>query len=157
MQLHEQYRPSTWDEIIGQEKVLGIINRLRPRGLAGRAYFLSGPSGVGKTSIARLLVAECADPFAVEEIDATTLGISRLNEIERTAYRLRPLGRGCWCFVMRFEMRVCGSFRLRFYLLKPVGCCISFIFRFSWWPFFITPTAISVTLWRIWVSFGGFR
>ncbi len=37
MQLHEQYRPSTWDDVVGQDKPLARINALRKRGLSGRA------------------------------------------------------------------------------------------------------------------------
>ena len=71
MQLHEQYRPRCWSEVVGQDKVLAKIERLRKRGLAGRAYFLSGASATGKTTIARLIAAEIADDFATEELDAT--------------------------------------------------------------------------------------
>ena len=31
-QLHEQYRPRTWGDVIGQDKTLAKIERLRQRG-----------------------------------------------------------------------------------------------------------------------------
>ncbi len=71
MQLHEQNRPRCWSEVVGQDKVLAKVERLRKRGLAGRAYWLSGQSGTGKTTIARLIAAEVADSIATEELDAT--------------------------------------------------------------------------------------
>lgn len=83
MQLTEQYRPQTWSEVVGQDKVLAKIDGLRRRGLAGRAFWLSGQSGTGKTTIARLIAAEVADPFFVEELDAATLTVGELSEIER--------------------------------------------------------------------------
>ncbi len=98
--LHEQYRPSTWTEVIGQDKAIAKISRLRARGLAGRAFWLSGQSGTGKTTIARILAAEIADDYAIEEIDATALTVGRLNDIERTEYRLRPLGKGVSIFIV---------------------------------------------------------
>ncbi len=61
-QLHEQYRPSAWSDVIGQDKALARIETLRKRGLGGRSYWLSGASGTGKTSIAKLLaIARCVD------------------------------------------------------------------------------------------------
>ena len=55
MQLQDQYRPRLWTEVVGQDKILAKIDQLRNRGLSGRAYWLSGQSGVGKTTIARLI------------------------------------------------------------------------------------------------------
>ena len=100
MQLHEQYRPRTWSEVVGQDKVLAKIERLRKRGLAGRAYFLSGASATGKTTIARLIAAEIADEYATEELDATDCTPAMIREAERKT-RVRPLGsRHGWAFVV---------------------------------------------------------
>ena len=100
MQLQEQYRPHCWSEVVGQDKVLAKIERLRKRGLAGRAYFLSGASGTGKTTIARLIAAEIADEFATEELDATDCTPAMIREAERKT-RVRPLGsRHGWAFVV---------------------------------------------------------
>src|SRR5262249_4680832 len=63
--LTEQYRPKTWQDVVGQDKVVNRLLALRRRGLAGRAYWLSGPSGTGKTTIARLIAAEVAEEFCV--------------------------------------------------------------------------------------------
>ncbi len=83
MQLYEQYRPTAWADVVGQDKALAKIDRLRARGLAGRAYWISGQSGTGKTTIARLIAAEIADDLHVEELDASDLTPSRLREVER--------------------------------------------------------------------------
>jgi DNA polymerase-3 subunit gamma/tau len=82
MQLHEQYRPSNWTEVVGQEKALVQIEALRPRGFGGRAYWISGQSGTGKTTIAKLLAGEIAEPLCTEEIDATDMTPAKLREIE---------------------------------------------------------------------------
>ena len=55
MQLHEEYRPTSWADVVGQEKVLDKLSLLRQRGLAGRSYWLTGGSGTGKSTIARLI------------------------------------------------------------------------------------------------------
>ena len=82
--LFERYRPTDWSELIGQEKIVRRVSLLRDRGgLAGRAYWLSGPSGEGKTTIAKLIAADVADPINVVEIDATGLSAAAIQEIER--------------------------------------------------------------------------
>jgi len=86
MQLHEQYRPGTWTEVVGQDKALRKLDALRRRGLAGRAYWITGQSGTGKTTIARLIAAEVAEPWNVEEIDATDLTAARVRELERQSW-----------------------------------------------------------------------
>lgn len=83
MQLYEQYRPRSWSEVIGQDKTMALIDRLRKRGLAGRSFWLSGQSGTGKTTIARLIAAEVASEWSIEEIDATDLSAARVRELER--------------------------------------------------------------------------
>lgn len=81
--LHEQYRPSAWGDVVGQDKAIGRIDILRRRGLTGRAFWIAGQSGTGKTTIARLLGADVADPMNVTEIDAGELTTHRLRELER--------------------------------------------------------------------------
>ena len=86
MQLHEQYRPKSWSDVVGQEKAIGRIEALRKRGLAGRAFWISGQSGTGKTTIARLIAADVADELNTEEMDAGDVSIERLREIDRTQW-----------------------------------------------------------------------
>lgn len=91
MQLHEQYRPKDWSEVVGQDKSLAVLDTLRQRsGLNGRAYFISGASGTGKTTIARLIAAECADSWGVTEIDGSQVNADLLAEIERARSSRRP-------------------------------------------------------------------
>jgi replication-associated recombination protein RarA len=93
--LFERYRPTVWAEVIGQDKIVRRVSLLRERGgLAGRAYWLAGPSGAGKTTIARLIAADIADPINVEEIDATGLSAAAIQEIERGS---RVYGMGAKC------------------------------------------------------------
>ncbi len=81
--LYEQYRPTQWADVVGQTKILKRIEVLRNRGLSGRAFWISGQSGTGKTTIARLLAAEVADDFNTIEVDAESLTPNRLAEIEK--------------------------------------------------------------------------
>jgi replication-associated recombination protein RarA len=81
--LTEQYRPRTWQDVVGQDKVVNRLLAQRRPGLSGRAYWLSGQSGTGKTTIARLIAAEVADEFCVQEVDAAGLTVATLRELER--------------------------------------------------------------------------
>jgi len=83
MQLYEQYRPQVWAEVVGQDKAIDTIHRLRDRGLGGRAYWISGQSGTGKTTIAKLLAKEIADELCTDEIDASEATPARLRQIEQ--------------------------------------------------------------------------
>jgi DNA polymerase-3 subunit gamma/tau len=86
MPLYERYRPSCWAEVIGQERVTSRLQGLAQRsGLAGKAYWIAGQSGTGKSTIARLIAHEVADDFCVEELDASDCTPNRLKEIERTS------------------------------------------------------------------------
>ena len=66
---------------------------MRARGIGGRAFWIAGQSGTGKTTIARLIAAELADKFSTEELDASDCTPARLKDIERSM-RTKALGRG---------------------------------------------------------------
>lgn len=89
--LYEKHRPRTWDEVVGQDKAIRKIRTLARRGLAGRAYWISGQSGTGKTTIARLIAAGIAEPFNVWEVDSSDMTAAALRDIERNM-RLAGLG-----------------------------------------------------------------
>lgn len=83
MQLHEKYRPQRLEDVLGQEKIVSRLALLRDRdGLAGRTYWLSGASGTGKTTIARLIAAEVAGEWTTVEIDSHTLTPNEIDRIE---------------------------------------------------------------------------
>ena len=91
-QLHEKYRPQTWKDVRGQKPAMRRLQCLAKRkNLTGRAYWLSGPSGTGKTTIARLIGREVADESNIEEIDATDLSAAAIRELEKGSY-CRRLG-----------------------------------------------------------------
>lgn len=91
MQLHEQYRPQAWTDVVGQEKAIRQIEILGRRGLGGRSYWISGKSGTGKTSIARLLAADLADPQNIEEVDCAECSVHMVQRIRREC-SLRAIG-----------------------------------------------------------------
>ena len=81
-QMARKYRPASWDSLIGQNKIRSRTDYLRPRGLGGRTYLLSGSSGTGKTTIAYLIAEEIAEGLNIVELDAGRLTEAKLAELE---------------------------------------------------------------------------
>lgn len=56
--LYRKYRSRSLDEVLGQDHVTSILRRALDQGKIAHAYLLTGPRGVGKTSMARILAHE---------------------------------------------------------------------------------------------------
>ena len=111
--LYRKYRPSGFDEVIGQEHVVQTIQNAIADGAIAHAYLFAGPRGTGKTTIARLVAkaANCLHPVKgapcgkcqncidisegramdIVEIDAASnRGIDEIRELKE-AIRSTPL------------------------------------------------------------------
>ena len=53
-----KYRPSTFQEIVGQEHVTRTLSNAIQTGRVAHAYIFSGMRGVGKTTTARILAKD---------------------------------------------------------------------------------------------------
>ncbi|MCS6841833.1 MAG: DNA polymerase III subunit gamma/tau [Roseiflexus sp.] len=64
--LYRRYRSQTFDELIGQEHVVRTLRNAIAEGRVAHAYLFTGPRGVGKTTVARLLAkaVNCTAPLA---------------------------------------------------------------------------------------------
>ena len=105
--LHEQYRPATFDDVVGQDKAIARFRKVSRRGIGGRAYYITGKSGTGKTTIARLIAREIADPFNIDESNAQDLSIGGVRELERSMhlYGMGERTGRAWIFNESHRMR----------------------------------------------------
>jgi DNA polymerase-3 subunit gamma/tau len=53
--LYREWRPSRWDQIVGQEHIIHTLKNAIQSGRTAHAYLFAGPRGTGKTTTARLL------------------------------------------------------------------------------------------------------
>ena len=72
--LYRKYRPSSLDELIGQSDAVQLISEQIKNNNLSHAYLFSGPRGVGKTSLARIIATTigCDPVFDITEIDAAS-------------------------------------------------------------------------------------
>ncbi len=128
MQLHEQYRPRAWHEVVGQVKVIQRIEALKARGLTGRAFWVAGVSGSGKTTIARLIANEVADDFDTLKVDAGEVSDSWLREVERGLASRGLTGRGRAVIVNEAHGLRKDAIRVLLVMLKRVPAHVTGVF-----------------------------
>ncbi|MGR3176847.1 MAG: AAA family ATPase, partial [Candidatus Anammoxibacter sp.] len=58
-----KYRPLIFEDLVGQEAIVTTLQNAIKSGRVAHAYLFTGPRGVGKTSMARILskALNCAD------------------------------------------------------------------------------------------------
>jgi DNA polymerase-3 subunit gamma/tau len=112
--LYRKYRPQGFDDVLGQEHVVKILENAVKLDRLAHAYLFSGPRGTGKTTVARILAkaaaCEAEDPknrpcgkcaacrdfavgnaFDLVEMDAaSSRGIDEVREL-RESVALAPL------------------------------------------------------------------
>ena len=72
--LYRKYRPATLEELVGQPEAVALITEQIKKNNLSHAYLFSGPRGVGKTSLARIIATTigCDPVFDITEIDAAS-------------------------------------------------------------------------------------
>ncbi|MBR2546377.1 MAG: DNA polymerase III subunit gamma/tau, partial [Erysipelotrichaceae bacterium] len=101
--LYRKYRPSTFEEVVGQQHIVATLQNAIKNNKLAHAYLFCGPRGTGKTSIAKLLAktinctsevsrpcgvcANCIDiqesthPDVIELDAATNNGVDEVREL----------------------------------------------------------------------------
>jgi putative ATPase len=95
----ERLRPSTLDEVLGQEHLLGPGKPLRTAIERDQvpSMILWGPPGVGKTTMAQIIAKMTKSDFV--PFSAVMSGIKEIKEVMTAAERARRLGRRTIVFV----------------------------------------------------------
>jgi DNA polymerase III subunit gamma/tau len=71
--LYRKYRPEHFEEVIGQDHIVRAIGGALEAGKVAHAYLLSGPRGIGKTTIARIIARELGSSVNdIYEMDAAS-------------------------------------------------------------------------------------
>ncbi len=127
--LYEKYRPAALDQVIGQDKAVKVVKRLLTNGVGGRSFWISGASGTGKTTLARIIADSMAESWFVQEFDsADNVTSAALDDIDRTI-QLYAWGKGGRAYIVNeaHGLRKPVIRRLLGLLERiPDHCCIIF-------------------------------
>ena len=88
--LYRKYRPKSFDEVLGQDHIVKVLQGSIERGNIGHAYLFYGSRGTGKTSVARIVAAELEIKDSdIYEIDAASnRGIDDIRELRQSVLTL---------------------------------------------------------------------
>src|SRR6201996_9324428 len=85
--LYRKYRPRSLDQVAGQAHITKTLKNALDKGAISHAYLFTGPRGVGKTSIARILAHEINglpytdDSMHLDIIEIDAASNRRIDEI----------------------------------------------------------------------------
>lgn len=98
MSLATKYRPKTFDDVVGQSVVTKVLKRQIEEGKIKNAYLFCGPSGDGKTTIAKIF-ANSIDAEITELDAASNSSVNDVREIIDKS-KFMPIGRKYKCFII---------------------------------------------------------
>ena len=89
--LYRKYRPNKWNEILGQDHIVDVLEDSVKSNKVSHAYLFVGSRGTGKTSLARIFATNiCVSANDMYEIDAASnRGIEDIKEL-RDGVRVLP-------------------------------------------------------------------
>lgn len=92
--LYRKYRSKSLDEVIGQDHITKTLKNALETGRISHAYLFTGPRGVGKTSVARILAHEVNslaydDTAHVDIIEIDAASNRRIDEIRELREKVR--------------------------------------------------------------------
>src|SRR5262249_21342165 len=99
--LSEKQRPKSWDDVVGQDKAVRTLRQLEAKGgLTGRAYWFSGSSGTGKSSLALIAADSVADEWHTYTSTGRSLTLATVKQWHRDS-EFRGWGeKPGWAFIV---------------------------------------------------------
>ncbi len=96
MELYKKYRPKKLELLVGQNHIVGVLERKLKKNNLPHTVLLSGPSGCGKTTVARILKRrlKCSKSDFTEINAADHRGIEDIRNINQRM-RQAPMGGDC--------------------------------------------------------------
>jgi DNA polymerase-3 subunit gamma/tau len=93
MSYHVEYRPDEFEEVIGHDAVVQALSKI-VKDKSSQAFLFSGPSGTGKTTLARICCKElgCVTKNILEIDAATHTGIDDMRSVQ-DLLRFAPFGK----------------------------------------------------------------
>lgn len=134
--LYRKYRPTTLDEVIGQDEIIQSLQSAIKTNKISHAYLFSGPRGTGKTSVARIF-AHAINQFDYQledsyldiiEIDAASnTGVDNIRELREKAIIAPTKGKFKVYIIDEIHMLSRGAFNALLKLLEEPPAHIVFI------------------------------
>jgi DNA polymerase III gamma/tau subunit len=92
--LHTKYRPKRFQDVIGQDAIVASLAKIIEQ-RKSQAFLFSGPSGTGKTTLARIAARGlgCKNAADIMEVDAATFAsVEAMREITKVTHYMPLLG-----------------------------------------------------------------
>lgn len=101
MSLYLKHRPDNWSKVIGNQEVINSIQNMLKKENHPHSYLLTGGTGCGKTTIARIMASElgCVGMDYAEVDSADFRGIDTIREIRKNS-QYKPMEGRCRVWVI---------------------------------------------------------
>lgn len=101
MSLYLKYRPSALNEIVGNNEIVSALKGMFKKKDVPHAILFHGPTGCGKTTLARIIAKElgCTENNIVEIDTAQFRGIDTARELRKNI-QFTPLGGGIRVYIL---------------------------------------------------------
>ena len=82
--LYRKYRPQTFNDIVGQNHIVSVLNNAIEKNQISHAYLFYGPRGTGKTSIAKIFANEVNknEVYQKENVDIIEIDAASNNGVD---------------------------------------------------------------------------